>query len=106
MAVCSLVKRAANLWLRRPIHSAARCIRSRTKRGKKNTTAMSTPIPAMMLRLPRNRSNRDRPSTLPRCPSDRPAPKNTASGPAMAKNNTVATKLMKVDVTATGRGTP
>ena len=46
------------------------------------------------------------PSTLPRWPSERPAPKTTASGPAMAKNRMVATKLMKVEVTATGSGTP
>ena len=67
---------------------------------------MSTPMPAMIIRLPRNRSNSESPSTLPRCPSERPAPKNTASGPAMAKKRMVATKLMKVDVTATGSGTP
>ena len=60
----------------------------------------------MIVRLPRNRSYSERPSTLPRWPSDLPAPNSSASGPAMAKNRMVATKLMKVEVTATGSGTP
>jgi hypothetical protein len=35
-----------------------------------------------------------------------PAPKTRASGPAIAKKRTVETKLMKVEVTATGSGMP
>ena len=46
------------------------------------------------------------PSTSPCWASDLPAPKNTASGPAIAKNPTVAMKVTKIELNATGTGTP
>jgi hypothetical protein len=75
-------------------------------RGNAKIIPITTPMPPMIQRVPRNRSYSDSPRTFPFCPSERPAPAAIASQPAMAKNATVATKLRKVQVTPTGRGTP
>ena len=103
----SCSSRSATRWLRRPIASAARWIRSRTSAGKKITNAISTPMPATIVRLPRNRSYSERPEHVaPLAQRAAGAEDTSASGPAMAKKRIVATKLMKVEVTATGSGTP
>src|SRR6185503_14672703 len=46
------------------------------------------------------------PKTRPCWDSDLPAPRKTASGPAIAKKATVAMNVTKIEVTASGSGTP
>src|SRR6266566_4554452 len=46
------------------------------------------------------------PSTRPCWASDFPAPNQTASGPAIAKKPTVAMNVTKIELSATGTGTP
>ena len=58
------------------------------------------------MRLVLNRSYSVMPSTSPCCASDFPAPNQTANGPAIAKNPTVAMNVTKIELRATGTGTP
>src|SRR6266700_1614346 len=46
------------------------------------------------------------PSTRPCWASDFPAPNQTARGPAIAKKPTVAMNVTKIELSATGTGTP
>src|SRR5512143_3769463 len=85
---------------------AAQCTKSRSRRGKNMAHAMAMPINTKMRKLVLNRSYSVMPSTTPCCARERPAPRKIASGPATAKKMTVATKVMNVDVTASGSATP
>src|ERR1041384_6382481 len=98
--------RPAMRWLRRSRRDARRCTRSRSSRGNTIGKAISTPSSAKMPRLVLKSPYSVMPSGRPKRSSACPAPNAMATGPAIAKNATVATNVLKVDVIASGTGHP
>ena len=102
----SAVIRAAAFSLRRATRAASFCSQRCSALGKKMATSMTALISPNNVRLVLKRPYNVMPSTMPCCCSDRPAPSQIASGPAIPKKATVATKVMNTDVRASGSRTP
>ena len=98
--------RAAMRWLRCSNRVASQCTASRIQRGNTMAISIRPPNTPKIVRLTRYRSYSVIPRAIPCWAREWPAPSTIASGPATAKNATVATNVMKVDVMASGSRTP